>query len=115
MENIIQKIQSGELSQVQLIETLVAYENQNVDDYNAIVDEAEANDRECEKLRVEAAKREDDIRVIADQGLHAVDYAKKLEDHIRKLDAEVIRLKSEVKEIKQLRNENKSLKKLKAH
>ncbi len=107
MQNIIEKIQSGELSQKQLIAELVAYENNTVDEYNAVVDIAEQHQAQITALEKAAAAREEDIKVIANEGLKAVSYSKTLE-------SENLRLKADNKDIKLLRNENKALKKLKA-
>jgi len=106
MQNIIDKIQSGELSQVQLIDRLVTYHSTPLNEYDEACDVVENNQLEIKKLEAKASARDLDIKAIAKEGLNAVKYAKTLE-------SENIRLKADSKEIKQLRNDNKSLKKLK--
>jgi len=106
MQNIINKIQSGELSQVQLIDRLVTYHSTTLNEYDEACDVVENNQEEIKKLEADKTRLEHNIKLIADQGLKAVAYTAKLE-------SENIRLKADSKEIKQLRNDNKSLKKLK--
>ena len=106
MQNIINKIQSGELSQVQLIDELVTYHSATLNEYDEACDVVENNQGEIKKLEADKARLERNIKLIADEGLKAVAYTATLE-------SENIRLKADSKEIKQLRNDNKSLKKLK--
>ena len=107
MQKIIDKIQAGELSQIQLISELVQYNEKTISEYDEACDVVENNQTKIEEMEAEQKRIVKYAEVIKNQGLVAVDYAKSLE-------SKNIILSAENKEIKQLRNDNKSLKKLKA-
>jgi len=108
MQKIIDKILSGDLSQKNLIEELIKFNDESINEYNEACDVNDANQLKINKLEADARQREANIVTIEKNALIAVDYAKSLE-------SANISLKADNKDIKQLRNENKSLKKLKAN
>jgi molybdopterin/thiamine biosynthesis adenylyltransferase len=107
MQNLINKIQDGELSQKQLITELVKFNEQTIEEYEAACDVVDNNQVEISNLKKQAVTREKNIQTLKDEVLKAVSFAKKFE-------SENIIFKAENKEIKQLRSENKSLKNSKA-
>ena len=108
MQGIIDNILSGELSQKQIIDELVLFNDVTINEYNEACDINESNQLKINKLEADARQRETNINTIEVNALKAVDYAKSLES------ANIL-LKADSKDVKQLRNENKSLKKLKAN
>ena len=107
MQNIINKIQSGELSQIQLINELVKYNDQTINEYEDACTVVDNNQEQIKKLEADAKLKSSYADKIKSEALKAVDYAKALE-------SKNIILSAENKEVKQLRNENKSFRKLKA-
>ena len=103
MQDIIDKILEGELSQKQLIEELVNYNDTTIAEYDEAVTVVENNQIAINKLEADARQREDNIKTIEKNALVAVDYA-------RTLESDNIRLKSANKEQKSLKAENKKLK-----
>ena len=103
MQDIIDKILDGELSQKQLIEELVNYNDTTIAEYDEAVTVVENNQIAINKLEADARQREDNIKTIEKNALLAVDYAKKLE-------SDNISLKAANKDMKALKAENKKLK-----
>ena len=103
MQNIIDKILSGELSQKQLIEELVAFNESTVNEYNEACEVVENNQMAINKLEATGRQREDNIKTIEKNALLAVDYA-------RTLESDNAILKQSNKEAKALKAENKKLK-----
>ncbi|MDB4261431.1 hypothetical protein N9878_01050 [bacterium] len=103
MQDIINKILSGELSQKQLIQELVEHNEQTATEYDEAVTVVENNQLEINKLEATARKREDNIKTIEKNALVAVDYA-------RSLESKNIILQQGNKELKALKADNKKLK-----
>jgi len=107
MQNIINKIQSGELSQVQLIDRLVTYHSTTLNEYDEACDVVENNQEEIKLLRSQIKQLETENTKIK---VDALEKAK----HALSVGSEILRLKSDNKILKRSENENKALKKLKA-
>lgn len=103
MQDIINKILDGELSQKQLIQSLVDYNEASLAEYDEAVTVVENNQMAITKLEADARQRETNIGTIEKNALLAVDYA-------RTLESDNIRLKSANKELKSLKADNKKLK-----
>ncbi len=103
MQNIIDKILSGELSQKQLIQELVEYNDTTIAEYDEAVTVVENNQMAITKLEADARQRESDINTIEKNALVAVEYAKSLE-------SKNIILERNSKELKSLKADNKKLK-----
>ena len=107
MQKIIDAIQSGELSQKQLIEGLVQYNDKTNAEHDEACDVVENNQAVIQKL--EAEKRQ----LIAENAKIKVE-ALATAKHATSVGSEMLRLKSDNKILKPLQKENSSLKKLKA-
>lgn len=103
MQNIIDKIQTGDMTDNQLLAMLTAYHEKACDEYDEACTVVENNQLEINKLEANARQREENIKTIEKNALKAVDYA-------RTLESDNSRLKAGSKELKGLRADNKKLK-----
>ena len=103
MQDIINKIFSGEFSQNALVDALVDYNDKTNAEYDEACDVVERNQQAIQLLEAKARQREDNIKTIETEGLKAVAYA-------RTLESDNIRLKAVNKEVKALKADNKKLK-----